>query len=129
MQNEKLGVLRVDDIEYDASLQVHAGYLVVCPDMPGFGASPGPRPGTRSELACEPGGAADVVARLIGSLGVSSAVLVGYDWGAGVALSMAASARHRRLVSAACLMHPAFAQERVKDELLGVKGVVAPTRA
>ena len=77
---------------------VHAGYAVVCPDMPGFGHTPGPKPGTRSEQACEPDGAADVVARLLSALAARSAVLVGYDWGAGIALAMAASAKHRRLV-------------------------------
>ena len=74
---------------------VHSGYVVICPDMPSFGQTPGPRPPTRSDLACEPGGAADLVQRLILGFGARSAVLVGYDWGAGIALSMAASGRHK----------------------------------
>ena len=82
---------------------VHSGFVVICPDMPGFGQTPGPRPPTRSDRACDSGGAADLVQRLILAFGARSAVLVGYDWGAGIALSMAASGRH--LVYLVYLLH------------------------
>ena len=82
---------------------VHSGFVVICPDMPGFGQTPGPRPPTRSDRACDSGGAADLVHRLILAFGARSAVLVGYDWGAGIALSMAASGRH--LVYLVYLLH------------------------
>ena len=113
-----------EDVAWLAPPLVHAGYLVVCPDMPGFGRSAGPRVATRSDQAVEPGGAADALSRLLSALGVRSATLVGYDWGAGVALAMAASGAHRRLVRSAVCMHPAYAAERTPDELCSVR---APT--
>ena len=104
---------------------VHAGYMVVCPDMPGFGESKPPSNGarmrTRSEQACDDGGPADVVKQLLESFKARSCTLVGYDWGAGIALAMAASAKHRRLVEKMVCMHPAFASERVPDELRTVQ--------
>ena len=112
------------DVAWLAPPLVHAGFVVVCPDMPGFGLSAGPRVATRSDQAVEPGGAADVLARLLAALGVRSATFVGYDWGAGVALAMAASGAHRRLVRSAICMHPAYAAERTTDELCSVR---APT--
>ena len=107
---------------------VHAGYVAVCVDMPGFGdsapAAMGARMGTRSEQACDPGGPAEVVARVLKALGARSATMLGYDWGGGIALAMAASSQFKRLVERVVCMHPAFAKERVADEL---KAVQAPT--
>ena len=65
--------------------------------------------------ACDPGGPAEVVEGVLRALGVARCTLVGYDWGAGVALALAASAKHRRLVEAAVCMHPAFAREKVRE--------------
>ncbi|KAL1518453.1 hypothetical protein AB1Y20_002745 [Prymnesium parvum] len=103
---------------------VHAGYAVICPDLPGFGQTPGPKPGTRSEQACDSGGPAEVVVRVMRGVGAATATLVGYDWGGGVALAMASSSKFRRCVRHAVCMHPAYACERVPDEL---RSVQAPT--
>eukprot|EP00930_Biecheleria_cincta_P002763 TRINITY_DN103762_c0_g1_i1.p1 TRINITY_DN103762_c0_g1~~TRINITY_DN103762_c0_g1_i1.p1 ORF type:complete len:1046 (-),score=148.23 TRINITY_DN103762_c0_g1_i1:98-3235(-) len=106
---------------------VHAGYVVVCPDMPGFGqtpALPSGRIGTRSEQACDPGGPADIVEGLLAALSARSGTLVGYDWGAGTALAMAASSKHKHLVESIVCMHPAFAKERVADELKTIRASV-----
>lgn len=106
---------------------VHAGYYVICPDMPGFGQTAPPSTGrmaTRSEQACESNGPAEVVEAILGSIGVRNCVLVGYDWGAGTAIAMAASSKFRRLVHKIVCMHPAYAGEKVRDELRTVK---APT--
>ena len=109
------------DMNWLAPPLLHAGYLVVCPDMPGFGESPAPpsggRMGTRSENACDPNGPAEVVEGLMRALGHRTCTIIGYDWGAGVALAMAASAMSRRFVSKVVCMHPAFAKEKVTDEL------------
>ena len=46
---------------------------------------------TRSEFNLVRGGPADVVAAAVKALCKKSAVLVGYDWGAGIALAMASA--------------------------------------
>ena len=67
----------------------------------------------KPSAGADAGGAADVVAGVLRALARGGqpqpAVLVGYDWGAGVALAMAASERHRHLVGAVVATHPAFA--------------------
>jgi pimeloyl-ACP methyl ester carboxylesterase len=63
-----------------------AGYRAVAVDLPGYGLSDRPR-----ELAAyRPSTLAETIARLIGKLGADSAVLVGHNWGGGVAWYTAA---------------------------------------
>ncbi len=93
---------------------VHAGFYVLALDFPGCGKSPGPAFGsTRSEFALERGGPADVVAGVLRALKRwrSVDVLVGSDWGGGVALAMASSARHKQLVGAVVAHLPSFHEE------------------
>jgi len=83
-------------------------------DFPGRGKSPGKQLKTRSEFNLIRDGACDVVRSVINdALGRKSAILVGYDWGAGVALSMASSRLHRKFVTQIVAFHPSF---NVKDQ-------------
>eukprot|EP00039_Didymoeca_costata_P010562 m.142504 g.142504 ORF g.142504 m.142504 type:complete len:1028 (-) comp14879_c0_seq4:265-3348(-) len=97
---------------------VTSGYLVVACDMPGRGHSQGTPLKTRSEFNLVPGGAADLVCELIRKLKgkKGKAVIFGYDWGAGIALSCALSRPHRRHVGKIIAFHPSY-NEQVKGEL------------
>ena len=66
---------------------------------------------------CDPGGPADIVEGLLKALGVPRATIIGYDWGGGIALAMAASSKYKRLVEKIVCMHPAYGKEKVTDEL------------
>ena len=99
---------------------VHAGLFVVAIDMPGCGDSPGPSLKTRSEYNLLPGGAADVVRRVLKALRRRSATLFGYDWGGGIALSMASSTKHRVAVDKLVVCHASYA-ERERGDLDRVK--------
>lgn len=68
---------------------VGAGYRVIAIDMPGFGGSSGERLSSRSEHNCAPAGPVAIVVDVLKHFGVRSASLVGYDWGGGIAMSMA----------------------------------------
>jgi len=106
----------------------HAGFTAMCLDMPGCGHSPGPSfPSTRSEHALDPGGPADVVAAAIDALVATpgggggvvewepTAVLVGCDWGGGVAFAMAASRRHKHRVKEVVALLPSFQATTAKQ--------------
>lgn len=66
-----------------APMLVDAGWRVVCPDLKGFGRSDSPPSGYDSRTL------ADEISRLITSLHVRKAVVVGHDWGGAVALATA----------------------------------------
>ncbi|CAK0904714.1 unnamed protein product, partial [Prorocentrum cordatum] len=85
---------------------LHAGYQAIAVDMPGCGHSPGPELKTHSRFNAEAGGACEVVLGTMDALGLGRATLVGYDWGGGVALSLALGWRSRceRVVA----FHPSF---------------------
>jgi hypothetical protein len=102
---------------------------VVCAiDMPGCGhstardcANHGQTLKTRSEHNAEKDGACDLVAAVIksysnGERKTQRAVVVGYDWGAGVALSLALRKKYRRIVSDIVCFHPSY-NEAVPGEL------------
>ena len=65
----------------------YAGFRVVGFDQAGYGASPGPRANSRSDKATEPGGPLDLLKAVIRYHGFEKPVLLGYDWGAGIALA------------------------------------------
>lgn len=83
-----------------------AGYYVIAPSMPGFGRSPGPRYPSRSEYHTLPGGPVDLVRELISIFDEESAALVGYDWGAGIIISL--TALYPELVESTVLFHITF---------------------
>ena len=102
---------------------VYYGYYAIAPDMPGCGASiledhvnHGRPFKTRSNFNDVTNGPIDVVVALIKALKYKKAILVGYDWGAGIALSAAVNPRARRFVSKIVAWHPSY-NEKVKDEL------------
>jgi pimeloyl-ACP methyl ester carboxylesterase len=66
-----------------APMAADAGWRVVCPDLKGFGRSDSPPTGYDSRTL------ADEISRLITSLHVRKAVVVGHDWGGAVALATA----------------------------------------
>jgi dienelactone hydrolase len=109
--------------DWMAGCLVHAGYLAVLVDMPGCGESDGPLLKTRSEYNLVKGGPAVIVKRVLEALGRRSAVMLGYDWGGGVALSMAASPTYKHLVQKVVTVMPSYA-EFERDEL---KRVSCPT--
>jgi len=97
------------------SALVYSGFYAVALDMPGRGHSKGTPFKTRSEFNLVKGGAADFVAAVIAALGYRTAVLVGYDWGAGIALSMAHSNRTKKLASKIVVFHPAYNEQNKGD--------------
>jgi len=66
-----------------------AGYRYLAPDMPGHGRSPGRVSSSPDEFDAECG-ATDIVFALLDACGVRHAVVMGYDWGGGVACAVAA---------------------------------------
>ena len=90
---------------------VYAGYYAVALDMPGRGESAGAAfKSTRSEFNLVRGGPADVVAAAVKALCKKSAVLVGYDWGAGIALAMASAKKYRKSITHVVAFHPSFSE-------------------
>lgn len=92
---------------------------------------------TRSEFCLVNGGPADIVKEIIVahfkekqacSLSTPgsqcNAVIVGYDWGGGIALSMAGSKKYRRYVDSVVAFHPSYSEPQ-KGHL--ARNVGAPT--
>eukprot|EP00434_Breviolum_minutum_P024226 symbB.v1.2.021391.t1/scaffold1840.1/size99223/5 len=94
-------------------------YRAIAIDMPGFGNSPGTRLGSRSELNNVKGGPLDIACAVLDALGVQKASVVGYDWGAGIALSMALLRKTR--VNKIIPFHPSYSPP--KGENLGAMSV------
>lgn len=67
----------------------HYNYRVVAFDQPGYGRSTGTCHPSRSERNLDEKGPANVALEIAQQLGFSSFIAGGYDWGAGVALSLA----------------------------------------
>lgn len=63
---------------------VAEGYRVMAPSMPGHGKTAG-KSSSRPEDFGKPGGPLDIVLQLLDYCGVKKALLVGYDWGGGIA--------------------------------------------
>jgi pimeloyl-ACP methyl ester carboxylesterase len=99
-----------------AGCLVYAGFFTIMIDMPGCGESDGPLLKTRSEFNLVAGGPADIVKGVLHELGRRSAVLLGYDWGAGVALSMASSPKYKHIAQKVVVIMASYAEQET-DEL------------
>ena len=97
------------------------GFHVVAIDFPGFGHSPGTPLNSRSEQNLAPGGPVDIAIEVMDWLALSRFAVLGYDWGAGIALSMAQ--RHPKRVQRIVSFHPCYT-EAAPGELARV---AAPT--
>ena len=97
------------------------GYLVVGIDMPGFGKSPGKRHKSRSEYMRIPGGPVDIVDNIINLLNKPSAYILGYDWGAGIAISAAIKLNNQnekngnKKINGLMLFHIAYTQQQENE--------------
>eukprot|EP01062_Namystynia_karyoxenos_P049471 TRINITY_DN3789_c1_g1_i1.p1 TRINITY_DN3789_c1_g1~~TRINITY_DN3789_c1_g1_i1.p1 ORF type:complete len:1109 (+),score=301.27 TRINITY_DN3789_c1_g1_i1:78-3329(+) len=87
-------------------------------DQPGWGRSPGQQHRCRSEHNLDEGGPVDVIIAVMRALSVSSAHFIGYDWGGGIALSMAL--KHPGKVKSVVSVLPSY-MEREKGELKALK--------
>lgn len=83
-----------------------AGFHVVGIDFPGFGESTGDRNSSRSEHNTYKNGPCDIVRQIIKANNSSSAIIIGYDWGASVGISLAISTP--KFVSRLIAFHPSF---------------------
>eukprot|EP01105_Mastigella_eilhardi_P013894 TRINITY_DN3165_c0_g1_i4.p1 TRINITY_DN3165_c0_g1~~TRINITY_DN3165_c0_g1_i4.p1 ORF type:complete len:1149 (+),score=187.02 TRINITY_DN3165_c0_g1_i4:45-3449(+) len=100
-----------DDWEYIFAPLAHAGWHPVGVDMPGFGRSGGQRQSSRTERHDDPGGANSTVSDILTFFGVSTSrkcLLLGFDWGGGVALSLSLRAAECTRISAVVVFHPSW---------------------
>ena len=94
------------------------GFLVVGIDFPGFGKSPGKRHKSRSEYMRIPGGPVDIVEHIIALMDKPSAHLLGYDWGAGIAISAAIKLNNesrQTRIDGLILFHITYTQQQPQE--------------
>eukprot|EP01048_Picozoa_sp_COSAG05_P025495 COSAG05_NODE_6507_length_946_cov_0.737898_1_plen_192_part_01 len=73
------------------------GYRVLAPSFPGHGTTPGPAPSAKPDPAALGGAPAELVRSVLDHFGIKACVLLGHDWGGGVAFEFAARAPERVL--------------------------------
>ena len=66
-----------------------AGYRCLAPSFPGHGNTAGPAPSSKPDPDALAGLPAQVVTRVLDYFGISKVVLLGHDWGGGVAIEYA----------------------------------------
>ena len=108
-------------MRYMAPCMLHLGYRCIFIDQPGCGNSPGSKHSTRSQHNLQPGGPVGVGVAVLDALGVDKAVWVGYDWGAGAALS--AGLAHPKRVDRVISLMPSYGESK-PDELASLKAAV-----
>lgn len=86
--------------------------------MPGLGKSEGKTPPGKSDKILEKNGAADIVTKVCKFMGLNKPVVIGYDWGAAIALKMAIT--YQNMFEKVISFHPSFNEEE-KDELKKIK--------
>lgn len=77
------------NMRYAFSALAALGFRVLGPDFPGFGRSTGDRQSSRTERMLDARGPVSTVCQLLTHFGVTRrkpGILVGYDWGAAIAL-------------------------------------------
>ena len=97
---------------------MHLEYQCILIDMPGYGDSSGPKVGSRSEEVLSQDGSGGVVKFVIKHYGLECPMLLGYDWGAAIALKLGieSSKSYSKIIA----FHPSY-NEEVKDELKKLK--------
>eukprot|EP00929_Paragymnodinium_shiwhaense_P055168 TRINITY_DN27669_c0_g1_i2.p1 TRINITY_DN27669_c0_g1~~TRINITY_DN27669_c0_g1_i2.p1 ORF type:complete len:157 (+),score=33.56 TRINITY_DN27669_c0_g1_i2:569-1039(+) len=65
-----------------------AGLDYIAPDMPGHGSTPG-ESSSKMEDFLKPGGPVEIVKALVDAAGAQKVILVGFDWGGGIAAEFA----------------------------------------
>ena len=95
------------------------GYRVIGIDFPGFGRTGGDRLPSRSEFNCAAGGPVDIVLTVLDHFGIRKATVLGYDWGGGIAWSLAAASPKR--VSCIVAFHSTYTADKKRPELQAVR--------
>jgi pimeloyl-ACP methyl ester carboxylesterase len=94
------------DWEWVIEPLARVGYYVLCPDFPGFGKSPSIGPSRRQTYRTEKmlgeDGPIETVFQIMNG---RSAMLVGYDWGAGMALKMASQKQYQKHIRGVIAFH------------------------
>lgn len=72
-----------------------AGYRVLAPSFPGHGSTPGPAPSAKPDPDALAGAPATLVTAVLDHFGVKKCVVLGHDWGGGVAFEYATRLPHR----------------------------------
>lgn len=83
-------------IEWFSALR-EIGYRVLAPSFPGHGNTPGPAPSSKSDPEALAGAPGQLVSMLLNFFGIKKCVIMGHDWGGGVALEFAARSPQRVL--------------------------------
>ena len=105
---------------------VYSNYYVIAIDMPGCGESSGKELRCRSEYALKKGNAASLVDEVRNILEIENYSLVGYDWGAGIALAMATSKKYRKALNNIIAFHPPAMKDQLADKNL--RNIVCPVQ-
>lgn len=90
------------------------GYRIVGIDQPGYGRSPGTRHPSRSTNNRDKNGPVDVCLAVMHQLNINNATFIGYDWGAGIAISLALA--FPKKVNRIVAFHPSYTEIK-PDEL------------
>eukprot|EP00930_Biecheleria_cincta_P026209 TRINITY_DN18502_c0_g2_i2.p1 TRINITY_DN18502_c0_g2~~TRINITY_DN18502_c0_g2_i2.p1 ORF type:complete len:805 (+),score=85.67 TRINITY_DN18502_c0_g2_i2:352-2415(+) len=103
-----------------------AGCRYLAPDMPGHGGSEGESSGKPEDYATA-GGPVDVIIDLLNACGTKRAILMGYDWGGGIACAVAQHhpARCQRLIAWCASVREPKVMEKFKS--MGRKAVLILT--
>ncbi|KAH3765112.1 kinesin motor domain protein [Pelomyxa schiedti] len=102
-----------DDWEYMFAPLASYGWHPVGVDMPGFGRSTGTRQNSRTEYHAQPNGANQTVHDILDFFKVSptrKCLLLGFDWGGGIALSTALSPSEAKRICAIVSIHPSWTE-------------------
>jgi pimeloyl-ACP methyl ester carboxylesterase len=74
-----------------------AGFRVLAPSFPGHGSTPGPPPSAKPDAEVLAGAPRQFVGALLDHFGIKKCVIMGHDWGGGVAFEFAARTPQRVL--------------------------------